>query len=186
MELSHQIPPGWNYNPSSWNQRLPLVLVALAGFFVAFYLASYQLNFISTVWDPFFGKGTEKVLTSPISELLPVPDALLGAFGYVLDAVSGLIGKTGRWKTMPWIVLLFGFAVGPLGIVSILLVIAQPVFLGSWCTLCLVSAALSIIMIGPAMDEILASLQYLQRVKINGFSVWKAFWGNKEIVSKVI
>jgi hypothetical protein len=27
------------------------------------------------------------------------------------------------------------------------------------------------------MDEMLASLQYLQRVKLCGRSVWKAFWG---------
>jgi hypothetical protein len=32
-------------------------------------------------------------------------------------------------------------------------------------------------MIGPAMDEFLASLQYLKRQKAAGRSVWKAFWG---------
>ncbi len=79
---------------------------------------------------------------------------------------------------MPWIVVLFGIAVGTLGLVSILLVILQPVVFHSWCTLCLASAVISVFMIGPAMDELLASLQYLKGVKHSGHSVWKAFWGN--------
>jgi hypothetical protein len=32
-------------------------------------------------------------------------------------------------------------------------------------------------MIGPAMDEILASLQYLKREHARGSSLWDAFWG---------
>ena len=37
----------------------------------------------------------------------------------------------------------------------------------------------SVLMIGPAMDEVLASLQYLKRVRAEGGSVWRAFWGLK-------
>ena len=55
-----------------------------------------QFKLIHTVRNPFFGNETEKILTSPVSKLLPVPDALLGAFGYIVDAVSG---GTERWKT---------------------------------------------------------------------------------------
>ena len=86
---------------------------------------------------------------------------------------------------MPWMVIVFGVAVGPLGMVSILLVISQPVFLDAWCSLCLLTAIISVVMISPAMDEMLASLQYLQRVKRSGLSVWKAFWGNKEIANQI-
>jgi uncharacterized membrane protein len=125
------------------------------------------------------------VLNSFISEAFPVPDALLGAFGYLLDVVTGIIGKTGRWKTMPWIVILFGIAVGPLGLVSVVLVIFQPVLVGAWCTLCIITAILSVVMIGPAIDELLASLQYLQRVKRSGHPVWKAFWGKHAVNIKV-
>jgi uncharacterized membrane protein len=180
------IPPAWKYNPSAWGQRIPLAVIGFVGFCVAMYLAFYQLHIVDSVWDPFFGESTEKVLTSGVSKKFPIPDALLGAFGYVLDVVTGLIGGTDRWKTKPWIVIVFGMAVGPLGLVSIFLVIAQPVLVGYWCTLCLCSAVISVVMISPAMDELLASLQYLQRVKSRNFSVWKAFWGNKEIESKVI
>jgi hypothetical protein len=113
-------------------------------------------------------------------------DALLGAFGYLMDVITGLIGGVERWKAKPWIVIIFGIAVGPLGLVSILLVISQPVLVHAWCTLCLCSALISVMMISPAMDEFLASLQYLQRVKHKKLSVWKAFWGNKEIEVNMI
>ncbi len=80
---------------------------------------------------------------------------------------------------MPWIVIVFGVAVGPLGAVSVLLVIAQPVLYDAFCTLCLASAVVSLAMIGPAMDEVLASLQELARVRRAGGSVWRAFWGRE-------
>jgi hypothetical protein len=78
---------------------------------------------------------------------------------------------------MPWVVLLFGVAVGPLGGISILLVILQPVVYEAWCTLCLASAVISVVMIGPAMDEVLASVQHLSRERRAGRSAWRAFWG---------
>lgn len=154
-------PPGWSVNPSSWSQRLPIVALALAGFGIASYLALYQWRAIGAVWEPFFEQGSVTVLNSGVSRLLPIPDAALGALGYLADAVTGVIGGRRRWQTMPWMVIAFGVAVGPLGAVSILLVILQPVLLDAWCTLCLFSAAVSVLMIGPALDEVLASLQYL-------------------------
>jgi type IV secretory pathway VirB3-like protein len=127
--------------------------------------------------EPFFGDGSKRVLTSKASRVLPVPDAVLGAMSYVADAVTGTIGGTKRWKTMPWIVIIFGIAVGSLGAVSILLVILQPVVYDAFCTLCLASAVISLAMIGPAVDEVLASLQFLKRRRATGRSVWRAFWG---------
>jgi uncharacterized membrane protein len=109
--------------------------------------------------------------------VLPVKDGALGAAGYLLDAVTGVIGGTSRWRTMPWIVIVFGLAVGPLGAASILLVIAQPVLYDAFCTLCLASAAISLAMIGPAVDEALASAQEIRRVQLRGGSAWRAFWG---------
>ena len=172
-----QAPPGWSHNPSSWSQRLPIVGLALVGFGIATYLTLYQIGVFPTVWEPFFGQGSEVVLTSSVSRVLPVPDAALGAFGYLLDAVTGAIGGRRRWRTMPWIVIVFGLAVGPLGAVSILLVILQPVLFDAWCTLCLASAAISVAMIGPAMDEVLAGLQHVRRAGDHGRSRWRAFWG---------
>jgi uncharacterized membrane protein len=185
MDIKENIPPAWDYNPSSWKQRIPLVVIAFVGFLIALYMGLFQLKLFDSVWDPFFGEGSRKILTSQISKALPIPDAILGAFGYVLDVVTGIIGGTDRWKTKPWIVIVFGIAVGPLGLVSVLLVMFQPVLVGAWCTLCLVTAVISVAMISPAVDEMLASMQYLQRVKRSGHSKWKAFWGNQSIIQKV-
>jgi uncharacterized membrane protein len=156
-------PPGWSYDPSSWRERIPILVLALVGFCIASYLALYQLGVLKHVWEPFFGDGSERVLHSVISRLLPVPDAALGAAGYLADVVSGVVGGRGRWRTLPWVVIVFGIAVGPLGAVSITLVIIQPLLVHGWCTLCLTSALISVLMIGPAMDEKLASLQHLKR-----------------------
>jgi uncharacterized membrane protein len=180
------IPPGWSYNPATWGQRLPIVGLAVIGVGIATYLALFQLNIISEVWEPFFGNGSKKILTSETSNILPIPDAALGALGYLLDALTGAIGGIRRWRTMPWIVIMFGLAVGPLGFISILLVVLQPVLYDAWCTLCLCSAVISIVMIGPAMDEMLASLQYMKRVKDSDTSTWKAFWGYKSVQGKVM
>jgi uncharacterized membrane protein len=144
---------------------------------IAAYLSAFQLGFVTTVWEPFFGDGSRRILTSGVSRILPVPDAALGAFGYLLDAITGLVGGRDRWRTMPWIVVLFGIAVGPLGGVSIALVILQPVLFDTFCTLCLVSAVVSVLMIGPALDEVLASLQYLRQEMLAGRSIWASFWG---------
>jgi hypothetical protein len=40
-------------------------------------------------------------------------------------------------------------------------------------------------MISPAIDEVLASLQYLQRVHQAGYPLWEAFWGKSSFVAKV-
>ena len=186
MQHKEEIPPGWDYNPSAWGQRLPIVGVAIVGFLIALYLGLYQLDVFETVWEPFFGDGSRKILNSSVSEVLPIPDGLLGAIGYLADAVTGAVGGTKRWKTMPWIVIVFGLAIGPLGLISLMLVVLQPVLFDAWCTLCLTSAAISIIMIGPAIDEMLASLQLMQRAKRERLSMWKVFWGKKEEIKKLV
>lgn len=171
------LPPGWSYNPSAWSERLPIIVLALAGTAIAGYLSLYQLRVIPDVWEPFFGDGSRTILGSSMSYLLPIPDALLGALAYAVDAVTGAIGGPGRWRTMPWMVIVFGIAVGPLGAVSVLLVILQPVMFDAWCTLCLASAVVSVLMIGPAMDECLASLQHVCRRRASGASLWQALRG---------
>jgi uncharacterized membrane protein len=177
LTAGSDLPAGWDYNPSSWRQRLPIVGLAAVGTLVAAYLAAFQLGLLDDVWEPFFGNGSHTILTSGVSRVLPIPDGLLGMIGYLADAATGLVGGTRRWQRMPWIVVLFGLAVGPLGATSILLVILQPVMFDAWCTPCLVSALISILMIGPAMDEVLASLQHLRTVQRIGGSAWRAFWG---------
>lgn len=177
LTADSDIPPGWVKNPSAWPERLPIVGLALVGFGIAAYLTAFQYDLVDTVWEPFFGDGSRTVLDSDLSRVLPVSDGALGALGYVLDAATGVIGGTRRWRTMPWIVILFGIFVGPLGAISVLLVIAQPVLYDSYCTLCLSTAAISLIMIPPAVDEVLASLQEVRRVRQAGGNWLRFFWG---------
>lgn len=78
------IPPGWDYCPSTWAQRLPIIICGAIGFFIARYLAAYQMGHIEGIWEPFFGgleaakNGTESIITSSVSMAWPVPDAGLG------------------------------------------------------------------------------------------------------------
>jgi len=170
------VPPGWSYNPSSWLQRAPIITLGWIGFFAARYLAGYQLGYFNTAWDPFFDKGTENVLNSDVSKAWPVSDAGLGAFSYMLDAIMGYIGGENRWRTMPWAVIFFGVLIIPLGAISITLIILQPLAVGSWCSICLFTAIVMLMMIPCAFDEIFASLQFLKSSKKEGKSLWRSFW----------
>lgn len=180
FDIGPQIPPGWTYNPSAWSQRIPVIFFAIVGWFIARYMAAYQLHYIDYVWDPFFGLGTEKVITSLISQEFPVPDAGLGAMAYSLEAIMGAKGGVRRWHTMPWIVVIFGILVVPLGFVSITLVMLQPIAVGAWCGLCLLIATCMLIMLALTVDEVLAVCQYLRRIKREGKPFWKVFFKGSE------
>ena len=167
--LGPTVPPGWDFSPSSWFQRLPIIALAFVGLYISRYLAAYQLGHIDGVWDPFFAgapgpqNGTEEIITSRVSRAWPVPDAGLGAVTYALEILIGLIGSARRWRTMPWVVLLFGILIVPLGIVSITFIVIQPIVIGTWCTLCLVAAAAMLLQIPYALYELVATIQFLRR-----------------------
>ena len=172
MDLS--VPLGWDYNPSRRPKRLTLIGLALVGFGIATYLTLYQLGVVPVVWEPLFSDGSQLILHSRIARPLPVPDASLGALGYLVEAVSGAVGASGRWRSHPWVVLWYGCTAGVLGLMSMLLAICRPVFFNAWCTLCLASAALSVGLVGPVIDEVLASLRHLKRESARGYSGWYA------------
>jgi hypothetical protein len=176
MKQEEDIPPGWDYSPSSWSQRLPIVALAFFSFFLARHLTAYQMGHIPYVWDPFFGDGTARIITSDISKAWPVADAGLGAVSYLLEGLSGLMGDRRRWRTMPWMVGMFGVLVVPLGGVSIYFIMIQPVLIGTWCTLCLITAAAMVLMLPYTFDEIVAMVQFMIRAKREGKSLWLVFW----------
>jgi hypothetical protein len=88
----------------------------------------------------------------------------------------GFMGSPSRWRTMPWMVAVFGILVIPLGLVHIFLVISQPLVVGAWCTLCLLAAAIMLPMIPLETDEVIAMGQHMVRAKRRGDSLWKVFW----------
>lgn len=187
----HVSAPPWDYNPSAWRQRIPICLLATVAGLIATYMALYQWRLINSVWDPVFGEQTGSVLDSDVSERmrewLRVPDAALGAVAYFSEAILGLAGSTRRWQYRPWIVVLFGIDVIPLGIVSAALVVLQGAVVGSWCFLCLVTAVISLILVYVAYDEVWASLTYLHRVwreTRSTAAVWNAFCGRASPVAE--
>ena len=173
-----EVPPGWSYNPSSWSQRLPIILLAVIGLEVSRYLAAYQLGHVDGVWEPFFAgspadpqNGTEEIITSHVSEAWPVSDAAVGGYTYALEILTGIVGTRARWRTMPWLVLLFGLMIAPLGVVSIFFIIIQPILIGTWSTLALIAAAAMLIQIPYSLDELLATAQFMRR-RVNAGHHW--------------
>lgn len=164
------VPVGWSYNPSAWTQRLPIIALALVGLYVSRYLAGYQLEQLDGVWEPFFAgdpanprNGTEEIITSPVAEAWPIADGGLGGITYILEILTGAIGLKARWRTMPWLVILFGLLIVPLSVTSISFVIIQPLVIGTWGTLTLVAAAAMLLQIPFAVDELIASVQFVRR-----------------------
>ena len=177
----------FSYNPAAWSQRLPICVLAFAAFLMASHMALYQWGIIDAVWDPVFGEQSSRVLDSDLAQKMHywfgIPDAALGALAYLGDAIFGLAGSTRRWQYRPWMVILFGIDVIPLGLVSAILVICQATIVGNWCFLCLITAVISLIMVYMAFDEVFASVKFLWNVwreTHNLPTLWKAFWGHPQ------
>jgi uncharacterized membrane protein len=169
-------PKGWLSNPSSWEQRIPIFCFALIAWFSSRYMTSYQLGYLSAISDPLFGSGTLQVITSPIAEAFPVSDAGLGAFNYTLEAILAVMGGTRRWYTLPWLVVFFSILVVPAGVISIVLIILQPVAVGAWCFWCLLAAVAMLLMIIFTFNEAVAVSQFLAQVREEGKPFWRTFW----------
>jgi nucleoside-diphosphate-sugar epimerase/uncharacterized membrane protein len=175
------LPIGWTYSPSTYEQRLPIVALGFVGLLISRALTAYQLGHSDGVWEPFFSgqgsrNGTEFIITSDVSKAWPIPDAGLGAVSYIFEVLMGVMGGRQRWRTMPWMVAAFGIVVVPLGVVSIYFIIIQPIMIGTWCTLCLAAALAMLIMIPFTLDELVAMGQYLVQSHRRGESVLRTFF----------
>ncbi len=175
------IPPGWGYAPATFVQRLPIGALALLGLLLSRYMAAYQMGHVDGQWEPFFPgtgglNGTETIITSDMSKAWPVADAGLGTVVYALELVMTFMGGKDRWRTMPWMVLALALLILPLGIVSIYFVIAQPIVIGTWCTLCLITALGMALMIPFSLDEFVAMGQFLAWSRRQGKPFWRTFW----------
>ena len=176
LAIETDTPRGWTYSPSSYVQRVPIVVLAFIAFLVSRYMTAFQLGHIDAVWDPAFGDGTETIITSSASKAWPIPDAGIGAVTYLIEALTGIIGDRRRWRTMPWLVLGFGLLIVPLGAVSIFFIIIQPILFDTWCGLCLITAVITVLMIPYAADELVATTQFLLQSRRAGRPFWRTFW----------
>jgi uncharacterized membrane protein len=161
-------------NPSNWAERAPAAALAFLGFGIATYLALNQVGVIRHVWEPLFGNGSLLVLHSSLSRLLPVPDAALGAFGYLVEGITALIGGNERWRALPWMTVIFGLVALGMACVSVALIICQPLVAHAWCTLCLCSACISFLIVGPALTELRAGVFTLRARSGSGRGFWRA------------
>ena len=133
-------------------RAVALAVLAIAGVAVSGYLAAYELGWIGGVWDPLFGDGSERVLSSGIARALPVPDAVLGVVAYGVDAALALLLAAGIGSAVAIAGCLAVVAsIGAL--VGIGLAISQPLLVGTFCTLCLVSTLISIVLAAGAVRE---------------------------------
>jgi uncharacterized membrane protein len=179
------IPHPWEYNPSKWSQRVVICCVAAIAVLIAIYMGLYQWRLIDHVWDPVFGdQSSHYVLDSGVSHTLRkwfrIPDSIMGAIAYLGDIIFALAGSSRRWQDRPWLVILFGIDVIPLGGVSATLIFMQGAVVGAWCFLCLITAIISLILIFLAYDEIWSCILYLHAVWKRSKSirlVWETFWG---------
>src|SRR3546814_6184365 len=89
--------------------------------------------------------------------MFPVSDAGLGAVVYSLEVLMGLMGDHRRWRTMPWMVAGFGILVIPLGMAQVILIMLQPIAVGTWSTLALASAAGMLLMVTLSIDGVVRS-----------------------------
>jgi uncharacterized membrane protein len=132
--------------------RLLVVALALGGCALATYLALAQLG-LFRAWEPLFGAGSARVLHSRFSGLLPVPDAGLGAAAYLAEAATALPGPPDRARTWPLLVGIYVALGLGLGIAALGLLFIQAYVVRAWCTLCLASGVLSLLLAAPAAAE---------------------------------
>jgi uncharacterized membrane protein len=175
------VPQGWRHNPSSQSKRLLIEVLALTGLAISLYLALFQFGVAGPVWDPIFGSASSAaILHSSFSRALPVPDALLGAIAYLIEFVLSRMGDQRRWENAPWIVALNGCMALALTLAALLLVSLQAWVFSHWCLLCLCSAASSIAIGLLTVDEVYATVLYLQAIRRAGGNVLLAFAGKGE------
>ncbi len=158
----HATPKGWSYNPSRLSERVPIAALSLLCWLTARTMASYQLGYLHELIDPVFGNGTIDVITSPLSKKFPVSDAGLGAMAYTLETIMALHGGEERWHKKPIFVLFFCMLIIPVGLVSTILIILQPLIVGAWCFWCLLTAIMMLFMITFAVDEMVLTYQFLK------------------------
>jgi uncharacterized membrane protein len=129
-----------------------LLCLAIAGLLISLDLAAFQVGIAGPPWEPLFGDGSRRVLTSDLSRLLPIPDAAAGAGAYVVEALLGaalVIRPCGHARAAYALAMIasIGAAVGAV------LVGYQLFVVGAACTLCIGSAVVSWMLAGGALIE---------------------------------
>jgi len=177
-----EVPLGWNYNPASWSQRLPVTVLALAGFTLSTWFALYAPVGFSPLLSFLTFSPRFHFVSLNLRRLVPSPEMGFSAFGFLLQIVGSLVGNTRRWRIRPYWVVALGLALLLLAAFNVSQTALECVFTDRWCLAPLLAAIISILMIGPAMDEVLASLQHFKRTRHANKHKWLFFWNRHSLI----
>ncbi len=136
--------------------RMAIAVMALIGFFIAFYLLAHSLGWTGT--PPCSVGNCERVQDSIYSHIGPVPVAAFGVAGYVVMLLASFLGIQPGRRTSRVLggVLLAG---GVTGLAfSLYLTYLEAEVIHAWCEWCLMSAILMILIF-------LASLAEMRRLR---------------------
>ena len=151
---------------SAWPHRMVAATLALSAAVTALYLGSFQVGWLSAVWDPLFGMGSAYVLESYLSRtfesFVGVPDAIVGAAAYGVETLLLLSGGHRRAWTQPWLTVACGALTGILALTGLGLVLVQA-SIHHWCFLCLVTAGISWCLAALTWNELVVAVQHLNR-----------------------
>jgi uncharacterized membrane protein len=96
---------------------------------------------------------------------------------YAAELVLLAVGGRDRWRSLPWACLALGATLITGAVVSLALIVIQPTLAGAWCTLCLLSAALSLALFALGIGEARAAWQHVARARALGTRLGDAVWG---------
>jgi uncharacterized membrane protein len=94
--------------------------------------------------------------------MLPLPDATLGALAYLVEAILTVVGGSHRWRTAPWLVVVFGLVLLGLAVTSFVLILTQIFLVRAFCSLCLLSAGISFVNAWLGHREVFAAIDTLK------------------------
>ena len=156
---------------SAQHRRMLAALLAAIGCGLSFYLAAYQYGRISHVWEPFFGNGSELVLNSGLLDSasqfvgFTIHDAAIGMIGYFIEAGIGLALVFPRMASARWLTPSYLVLVAIMGATGLILVLVQIFTVQAACSLCLISAVLSELIVALAVPEFIGLLDYKDSVR---------------------
>ncbi|HLB36914.1 MAG TPA: vitamin K epoxide reductase family protein [Gemmatimonadales bacterium] len=121
--------------------RMVAATLALAGFFVSFYLWLWKLGVVgSLACGP--GGGCEYVQTSPWAMIFGIPVALFGVVGYLVLFTVSLIGLQPGWAQRREPTLALVALSGAAVLFTAYLTYLEAAVIHAWCRWCLVSAGI--------------------------------------------
>ena len=134
------------------------------------YLVAESLRWLPMPYEKFFAMPKAQqaeaiwqtlfIEHSPVSEALPVPDALLGLGAYLAEAaLETVVLARGSHKAR----LALGVLVAGMALTALMLIGLQALVVGSWCSLCLGSAAISLTVAGLAAGDVRHVADVLRR-----------------------